>query len=100
MSKVRIVQLLCPQRHCIVATAYETPHGEPIPEITDRLQQQFQQLCDKAGIKHSCGICRSTTLLPEDKPTIFRTMDEAMPFLQESSDAQAATRQYLRASRS
>ncbi len=97
--KVRIIQLLCPSRHCIVATAYESKDGQAIPEMTDRLRESFEQLVT-AGLNPWCGLCQSKSLTYEDQPTIFRTMAEAMPHLQQHSDKQASVREYLRASRS
>lgn len=59
--KVRIVQLLCPSRHCVVATAYESEDGEPIPEFTDRLRAGFEARVGKE-LHPWCGLCRSTRL--------------------------------------
>jgi hypothetical protein len=101
MSKVRIVQVLCPRRHCIVATAYESPDGEPMPEVTDRLKQQTDSMIEK-GVNPWCGIClaKKASWIYEDSPTIFATMKAALPHLQEASDRNKAVREYLRASRS
>jgi hypothetical protein len=100
-QRVRIVQMLCPSRHCITATAYESPDGEPMPEITDRLRRQTEQLIEK-GINPWCGICQAKepTWNCEDRPTLYATMAEALPHLQLQSDRQATVREYLRASRS
>lgn len=98
MSKVRIVQLLCPQRHCILATAYESADGAEIPEIAERVKEKFGSLVND-GVNPWCGICKSRDLHPEDKPTTFATMAEALPFLEELSRRQALTREYFKASR-
>ena len=98
MMKVRIVQLLCPLRHCFIALAYDSPDGEPIPEMEVKLREGFDRMVQK-GAKPSCGICDSKKLHAEDSATRFETMEEARPFLQEAERRQAATRQYLRASR-
>ena len=98
MSKVRIVQLLCPQRHCIVAKAYESPDGEPIPEITTSLVDGFALLVAR-GANAQCGLCFSRNLRPEDRPTKWATMAEALPHLEEEARRQAITREYMRASR-
>jgi hypothetical protein len=100
MSKVRIVQLLCPQRHCIIATAYESPDGKQIPEMTDHLRKQVEESIELGGMNPWCGICQSRKWTYEDQPTIYATMDAAMPWLQANSDRQAFTREYFRASRS
>jgi hypothetical protein len=86
MSKVRIVQMLCPERHCVVATAYESPDGELIPEMTERLEERFRELCSM-GANADCAICRSRNLHCEDAATIFTTMQEAEPALRELAAA-------------
>lgn len=96
--KVRIVQLLCPQRHCIVSTAYESPDGSELPEMTERLREGFTDFVN-SGANPWCGLCYSRDLRPEDSPTRFATMDEAMPHLMESARQQAATREFFKASK-
>lgn len=93
--KVRIVQMLCPSRHCVVATAYEAHDGEAIPEMVDHLKEMFA----KSGANPWCGLCQSKNLRCEDQPTRFTTMIEAAPYLAENAARQAATREYFRASR-
>jgi thiol-disulfide isomerase/thioredoxin len=99
VSKVRIVQLLCPQRHCVLATAYESPDGAELPEIGARLDGQFKSLTDRGEMNPWCGLCRSRNLHAEDRATRFETMTEAMPHLEELARQNAATREYFRASR-
>jgi len=96
MSKVRIVQLLCPERHCIISTAYESPDGAEIPEIAQRLRERFEEMV-KAGLNPWCGICLSRKLEPEDRPSIFATMKEAIPHLREAERLQAQAREYFKA---
>jgi hypothetical protein len=98
MSKVRIVQLLCPSRHCVLATAYESPDGAEIPEAADRLTERFSEMVEK-GANPWCGLCKSRDLHAEDAPTKFATMEEAMPYLMENARQQAATREFFRAGR-
>ena len=97
-KKVRIVQLLCPSRHCIVATAYESSDGAEIPEMAERLRESFADWV-KHGANPWCGICHSRDLRAEDRPTRFATMAEAAPHLAENAAAQAVTRQYFKASK-
>jgi hypothetical protein len=96
--KVRIIQLLCPSRHCVVATAYESPDGAEIPEMTEDLRKRFTAFV-LAGANPWCGICKSKNLTPEDRATGFTTMAEALPFLQEEERKQAATREFFKASK-
>jgi hypothetical protein len=98
MSKVRIVQMLCPSRHCIVATFYESPDGEPIPEIADRLRVQFAEWVT-AGANPWCGLCNSRNLHVEDAASKWATIAEAKPFIEQCSLDQARTREYFKASK-
>lgn len=96
--KVRIVQLLCPQRHCVLATAYQSPDGRPILEMAARLRESFDEWVNR-GANPWCGLCQSRELRCEDAATRFETMEQAMPFLRENERREAATREYFRASR-
>ena len=96
--KVRIVQLLCPQRHCIVANAYESPDGNELSEMVGHLEAWFAEWIRK-GARPRCGICQSGDLHYEDMPTRFSTMTEAQPYIEELARRQAFTRVYFRASR-
>jgi hypothetical protein len=98
MSKVRIVQLLCPSRHCVVATAYESPDGAEIPEMAERLREFFADWVQR-GANPWCGLCRSRDLHADDQPTGFSALTEAEPYLRESERRQAATRQFFKASK-
>ena len=99
MSKVRIVQVLCPSRHCIIATAYQSPDGEEIPEMKARLREKAETMIARGEMNPWCGICRSRKWTYEDAPTVFATMEEAAPYLAQNAADQAATREYFRASR-
>jgi hypothetical protein len=96
---VRIVQLLCPGRHCILATAYESPDGQPIPEAEQRLREMADSLIRTGGINPWCGICRSRDWRYEDRATVFETMNEARPHLELAELQNAGAREYFRASR-
>ena len=97
--KVRIIQLLCPSRHCVIAGAYESPDGTEIAEETERLYVRFAVLVLLDGLNPWCGICQSKILAPEDRATDFTTMAEAMPFTKQSEAEQAATRAFFKASK-
>jgi hypothetical protein len=98
MSRVRIVQMLCPERHCIVGNAYQSPDGEPIEEMRSRLLEFFRGLCAH-GAEDRCGICHSRKYTIEDAPTRFQTMDEAIPYLADNAAQQKATCEFFRAAR-
>lgn len=93
-----MIQLLCPSRHCIVATAYQSDDGEPIPEILERAKAMFEDFL-KQGANRACGLCRSPRLHWEDGETGFATMEEAAPRIAEMVVRQAITREYFKASR-
>jgi len=88
---IRIIQLLCPHRHCIVATVYESDDGEEMPAKT----VEFRAAFEAAPLNPWCGICGSKRLIYEDRPTRFPTMEEALPFLNQSSRDQMKTRAYI-----
>ncbi len=91
MPRARIVQLLCPARHCILALAYDSLDGEPLPEMASLIQEQFA----KGPFPPYCELCRSRSLYAEDAALKFSTLAEAMPFLMESHRQQLATRQFV-----
>ena len=73
--KIRILQLLCPSRHCLMAAVYESPDGEPLARVVQSAKSQIARL----GLPMVCGICDSTDVQFEDAVTVFRSMDEARP---------------------
>jgi len=76
-GKVHIVQLLCPSRHCLVATAYE--EGE---RTFDEAAEGLRGAMRTVGANDWCGICGSHNLKFEDGVTRFATLKEAMPYLE------------------
>jgi hypothetical protein len=46
-----------------------------------------------------CGICRDRRRTYEDRRSIFETLAEAAPHLQEMAEAQRLTREFLNAQR-
>ena len=96
---VRLVQLLCPSRHCVLALPY-VPGESPVPDTTVFLTEEnaagflkegFDELVG-AGLQAWCGLCHSRELVYEDRETKFRTMDDALPELQEEAAKNNATR--------
>jgi hypothetical protein len=103
---VRIVQCLCPSRHCIMAIAY-------LPGVTAAAWDSTNDITlteDNAPgyvrdrivgpalrsrlINPWCSICsaKSGTWCYEDAPTKFKTIEEAEPHLRKVEEANAATR--------
>ena len=99
MTKVRLVQLLCQQRHCFIATAYEAPGGVEMPQIAQRLRIQFDEMAEGRVTRPKCLICGGADFHTEDRATNWATMQEAYPHLMEHEKEQAATNAYFRASR-
>lgn len=97
--RVRLVQALCPQRHCVLAVAYEAPRTpEPVilkesPHI-DKLRTVLQATIG-AGFMHAhCAICHAGAeqFTYEDAPTAYSTLREAQPHLQREEVRQQAAR--------
>jgi hypothetical protein len=73
---VRIVQLLCPERHCLLAVAYEEGVGSFV-EARDALQA----MVSKGPFNNWCALCGSRDLHFEEGVTKFQTLEEAGPSL-------------------
>jgi hypothetical protein len=95
-QKIRLIQHLCPSRHCVMATAYAAPTGEEDPQQVERLKAMEQEL----QIDPWCGLCGSKQLFYEDRPTIFKTIEQSRIWLRQAEAAQAATRAWWKASKS
>lgn len=88
---IHIVQCLCPDRHCVIAVAYDDAEtsGE---EAQRQLQALLKNAVDQRVINPWCGICQSRDFYYEDGVTRFRTMEEAMPALEQGQRDQLASR--------
>jgi hypothetical protein len=102
LSKVRIVQCLCPQRHCWAAAPYLSANGLPEPDKIDGLRQRIAKILEAAGKKRDdlcCGLCGSRKMHYEDAATPYSTMEEAEGPIAENAARQTLTREYFRRSR-
>lgn len=98
--RVRIAQILCRDRHCIVAVPYLSEEGQTDAAITDGLAIWVldgikpRWLVDGVltAINPWCGLCGSHDLHVEDRPTKFSTLEEALPALRKAELEQATTR--------
>ena len=99
MTKVYIAQLKCPSNHCVLAAAGEYESQEEAGILSYKLGQEFTRLTASGKLRHECAICKATDLNVQVAPTIFRTMEEAAPFLAESAIAQAESAAWLKGSR-
>lgn len=77
---VHIVQLICPERHCILAVAYDPEAGTTEAEAIEAIEEGRK----KMKLNPWCGICNSRELTHEDRATEFATIEEAMPWLMET----------------
>ncbi len=74
---VHILQLLCPQRHCLIGLAYDT-QSMSVGDAKAALGRYARDLS-----QDSCGLCGSAKLVVEDGPTLFQSVEEAQPALEE-----------------
>lgn len=93
---IRVVQILCPLRHCTMAVVYNSPTGEPEPDKAKALEEQVHNMQAAGVLNPWCGICRSRELRAEDQPTKYQTMEEAKPAFERLAKVQAKTREYFR----
>lgn len=94
MSKVHLVQLLCPSRHCFIASAYdegEKTFGDVVHSIDEAI--------GLLGMVKQCAICGSTDLRFEDGETRFASLAEAIPHLRALEQENAEARRALDARR-
>ena len=98
-SAVYLAQLLCPERHCIVANARFCSTPQDVESLASELRAAFA-----AGIKNKlwnpwCGLCRCMALHVETGRTAYATMKEAAPALKAAAEAQRVTAEFLKAGR-
>jgi len=87
---VKIVQLRCPARHCLLAIAYEDG-AETLASACNKLREVMVAM----KMNEYCGICGSREIVFEEGNTSFATMYDAAPHLAACSLAQRATREHL-----
>jgi hypothetical protein len=87
---IHIIQCLCPQRHCILAVAYDDAVA-PGDEAMQALKNGVQAMVSVGLIDPWCGFCESRELFYEDRITNFATMEEAQPALKACETEQLAT---------
>ena len=88
MPALWLAQLLCPQRHCIIALAYDI-EGTKAADIEARL---LMVVNTPGMLDPWCGICRSLDLHIEHNKLPTDDWDEAMARLRANEAAQIATR--------
>ena len=95
---VYIVQLLCPNRHCILAHSLEAKSESDVADAVHLLLLKADEFIGKQIINPWCGICQSTreTWTFDAGRSHWKTMEEAMPHLMAAEEAQLATAEELR----
>lgn len=89
-----ITQLLCPERHCIFAFVFD--ENVTTRDIAERdLVAAFQKLVDTHALNPWCALCGSHVIKPESARTKYATMEEALPHIRKSEDANIASRKLL-----
>ncbi|HTA46405.1 MAG TPA: hypothetical protein VK789_28375 [Bryobacteraceae bacterium] len=99
---VHIVQCLCPQRHCIIALAYEAPTDADynFVEISkDAMKALVDEAVKEGRLNPWCGICHSREWHYEDGVTRFSTVAEAQPELDRVHHENAIARRVLQGQR-
>lgn len=84
---IHLTQLLCPQRHCVVAAAWDE-NESCAQEAEDALRKQFRDAVQIGKLNPYCGLCRSETLHCEVSATGWQTLEEAIPHLQRAEQEQ------------
>lgn len=88
---IHIIQCLCPQRHCVLAVAYDDAKTTG-KEALELFQSAVLMAVEGAGLNPWCGLCQSQDWFYEDGVTRFTTLEEAKPFLKQCEADQLASR--------
>lgn len=98
IDRIWIVQCLCPDRHCIMALAFD-PADLAEAEAVARLKALVHAALNDSTINPWCALCGPTrgpsSWFYEAAPTRFRTMEEAEPALRQAEADQLRTRAYV-----
>lgn len=87
---IKIIQLLCPKRHCIFALAFDSAETDDTAALSFA-EIKWTRMTAK-DVDPWCGLCLSKDLTFEIGTTRFTTMDEAAPALKASENAQILAR--------
>ena len=96
--KVYIVQLKCPNNHCVMGLAGEFETDESANAALSYAIGEMMGNAVKEGlVNYECGICHSHQLRPQVAATRFTTMAEAKPHLDQAEKDQMASAIAIRA---
>lgn len=85
-----LTQWLCPQRHCVIAIAWDDRQTNKGDVIVEGARQIVAH-----GLAVRCGICGSVLIEPEHGRTCFTDLETARPLLLAAQAGQLATRAAL-----
>jgi hypothetical protein len=91
---IHIIQCLCPQRHCVLAVAYD-PADMNGAEAMLLLKEGIESMIFRGIIDPWCGLCDSCEFHYEDNATVWASMEEAKPKLEKQQAAQMAMRAFV-----
>jgi len=94
-NRVWIAQCLCPQRHCIMALAFNEATTSVVLAKANLAAAVHNAIKD-GELDPWCGLCRSPDFDIEAGRTPFRTLVEAEPHLREIERMNLASRDYLK----
>jgi hypothetical protein len=91
---IKLIQCLCPSRHCIIAVAFDPARmaeAQAVAQAEGVLTRVYQDRL----IDPWCAICGSSRFEFEVGTTTFRTLEEAAPAFAASAVAQQWSRRWL-----
>lgn len=98
---VHLIQLLCPERHALIALAYEVgSDGMGDKARLRRLKHQWAEMIASGAVNPWCGICGSRELRYETAVTRWDTLEQAAPSLKEEERRNALARAVIDQGRS
>lgn len=97
--KVYIAQLLCPRRHCVVASVGEFQSIQDAQTLGESLRTTFDSAVTAGIFDPWCGICKSRELRVEVAPTVYDTMAAAKPAIEMLERENAETAKYIKSTR-
>jgi hypothetical protein len=93
-----IAQILCPERHCILASAFDDKQRSR-RQVMAQLVVAVEQMVANGTIDRECVICGSAAWRVESGRTNYATMDAARPELERLERENDATRRFFTAVR-
>ena len=82
---IHIVQALCPQRHCIMAMAFDDDEMDDKKAIL-KLAMTIARAQIHLEIDPWCDLCKAEAIQYEVGRTGFKTMEEAAPHIKASEE--------------